>query len=160
MTKRLSKFEKDDWLDDSVASFRKKIKTENDYILERTEKIRPKKHKEIDITKHEVQKFLLILQLLVEKAQEKEIDNCDESDGATDIIFTIVKELVLLIANNSKELKIPKFLNKALKLLKAIFDGAKSEETTGGCSVEEEPEEHSSETSGEGPSGCSETAEE
>ena len=160
MTKRLSKFEKDDWINDSVASLRKKIKIENDYILERTEKIRNKKPKEIDITKHEVQKFLLILQLLLDKAQEKEINNCDESDGAGDIVLTIVKELFFIIANNSKELKIPKFLSKALKILKSIFDNAKSEDATRECSAEEELEEPSGEANSDGQSGCSETPEE
>ena len=162
MPKRLSKPENNDRADDYIASLRKKLKTENDFILERTTKGCAKKIKEIevDLTQHEVSKFLVIFHTLLETAENDDINSSDECDGSADIIFAIVKEILCLIAKNSNDLKIPNFLSRTIKVIKTIFDGAKSKATTTGCPMEKESEEPSSEASSSSPSGSPETASE
>ena len=160
MPKRLSKPQNNDWFNDSITSLRKKIKIENATILERTAKSGASKIGEIDLTEHEINKFLLIFHMLLETAENNEVKNTDECDGSADIIFTIVKEILCLIAKNSTDLKLPNFLHRTLKVIKTIFDGTKSKAAAKGGSMEKEPEEPSSEAGSSSPSGSSETASE
>ena len=159
MPKRLSKPQNNDWFNDSITSLRKKIKIENATILERTAKSGASKIGEIDLTEHEINKFLLIFHTLLETAENNEVKNTDECDGSADIIFTIVKEILCLIAKNSTDLKLPNFLHKTLKVIKTIFDGAKSKAAARGSPMEES-EEPSSEASSSSPGGSPETASE
>ena len=160
MPKRLSKPQNNDRINDNIASLRKKLKIENDFILERTAKGSTKKIEEIDLTQHEVNKFLVIFHTLLEKAENNDINNTDECDGSADIIFTIVKEILCLIAKNSNDLKIPNFLSRTLKVIKTIFDGTKSQATAARCAMEKESKEPSSEASSSSPGGSSETTSE
>ena len=160
MPKRLSKPQNNDWFNDSITSLRKKIKIENNTILERTAESSTSKIGEINLTEHELKKFLVIFHALIETAENNEVTNADECDGSADIIFTIVREILCLIAKNSTDLKLPNFLQKTLKVIKSIFDGAKSKAAAARCSMEKEPEEPSSEASSSSPSGSAETAEE
>ena len=159
MPKRLSKPQNNDWFNDSITSLRKKIKIENATILERTAKSGASKIGEIDLTEHEINKFLLIFHTLLETAENNEVKNTDECDGSADIIFTIVKEILCLIAKNSTDLKLPN-LHKTLKVIKTIFDGAKSKAAARGSPMEKESEEPSSEASSSSPGGSPETASE
>ena len=160
MPKRLSKPQNNDWFNDSLTTLRKKIKTENDFILERTAKSGATKIGEIDLTEHELNKFLLIFHTLLETAENNEVNNSDECDGSADIIFTIVKEILCLIAKNSNDLKLPNFLQKTLRVIKSIFDGTKSKAAAKGSPMEKESEEPSSEASSSSPGGSAETASE
>ena len=160
MPKRLSKPQNNDWFNDSITSLRKKIKIENNTILERTAESSASKIGEINLTEHELKKFLVIFHTLIETAENNEVTNADECDGSADIIFSIVKEILCLIAKNSTDLKLPNFLQKTLKVIKSIFDGAKSKAAATRSSMEKEPEEPSSEASSSSPSGGPETAEE
>ena len=160
MPKRLSKPQNNDWFNDSITSLRKKIKIENATILERTAKSGASKIGEIDLTEHEINKFLLIFHTLLETAENNEVKNTDECDGSADIIFTIVKEILCLIAKNSTDLKLPNFLHKTLKVIKTIFDGTKSKAAARGSPMEKESEEPSSEASSSSPGGSPETASE
>ena len=162
MPKRLSKPQNNDRINDNIASLRKKLKIENDFILERTGKGSTKKIEEIDLTQHEVSKFLVIFHTLLEKAENNDaenndINNTDECDGSADIIFTIVKEILCLIAKNSNDLKIPNFLSRTLKVIKTIFDGTKSQAAAARCTMEKESEEPSSEASSSSSGGSAET---
>ena len=71
--------------DDSENQLRKKIKLENQKILEKIKEI----NEDIDISEHEVHKFLLIFHTLVETINSKEAQ--EETDGfVTDAILQIV----------------------------------------------------------------------
>ena len=73
--------------DDSENQLRKKIKLENQKILEKIKEI----NEDIDISEHEAHKFLLIFHILVETINSQESQ--EETDGiATDTILQIVNK--------------------------------------------------------------------
>ena len=95
------------------SELRKKIKLENEIILD--------KIKEIDISEHEVEKFLLIFHLLMETVNSEE--SLDNTDGiVSDTIRKIVLKISELLKNNIDSLKIPKIFKIALKKIKALFN--------------------------------------
>ena len=99
--------------DDSENQLRKKIKLENQKILEKIKEI----NEDIDISKHEVHKFLLIFNTLVETINSEEEQ--EETDGfATDAILQIVNIIAGLLKNNTD---IPSVLKSALKKLKVCL---------------------------------------
>ena len=108
--------------DNSNEQLRKKIKLLNDNIIERIKEI----DDEIDINKHEVNRFLLIFHSLFEKVTSEE--TFEETDG-------ILKDTIL---NNIDSLKLPAILKTALKKLKNLFVGVK--EAKSGESEWREPE--------------------
>ena len=123
-------FNDNDWFDDSSADFRKKIEIEHDCILRKTKKIK----KEIDLTEHEINKFLLIFDSLFniisetnEKFTEKFTEK-EEIDGVVDdIIIKIALKIADLIKQNVDSLPLPNILKNVLKFLKELFKNKKTE---------------------------------
>ena len=96
--------------DDSGDQFRKKIKSENQKIVEKIRKI----DKNIDISEHEVHKFLLIFHILAETINSQE--SHEETDGfVTDAIVQIVNIIAGLLKNYIDTLNLPTILKSALK---------------------------------------------
>ena len=81
--------------DDSENQLRKKIKLENQKILDKIKEI----EEDIDISEHEVHKFLLIFHTLVETVNSEQPQ--EETDGSvTDAILQIVNKIAGLLRNN------------------------------------------------------------
>ena len=100
---------------DSENQLRKKIKLENQKILDKIKKM----EEDIDISEHEVHKFLLIFHTLVETINSEQPQG--ETDGfVTDAIRQIVITIAGLLRNNIDTLNIPAVLS-ALKKLKSLF---------------------------------------
>ena len=78
------------------------------------------KHPEIDIDDHEIQKLLLIFNLLVE-AELNEENAEDREDGIPNILTTIATRLLELLSNNIDSLKLPKIIKDALRKLKSFI---------------------------------------
>ena len=98
------------------TSFEKKIKLENQKILDKIKEI----EEDIDISEHEVHKFLLIFHTLVETVNSEQPQ--EETDGfVTDAILQIVNTIAGLLRNNIDSLNIPAVLKSALKKLKSLF---------------------------------------
>ena len=99
--------------DDSENQLRKKIKLENQKIVERIKKI----DENVDINEHEVHKFLLIFHILAETTNSQE--SHEETDGlVTDTIVQIVNIIAGLLKNNIDNLNLPAVLKSALKKIK------------------------------------------
>ena len=73
------------------------------------------KHSEIDINDHEIQKFLLIFNLLIEAESDKISNGKDAEDGIPDILITIAAKLLQLLHINVDTLKLPDIIKSALK---------------------------------------------
>ena len=96
--------------DDSENQLRKKIKLENQKIVEKIKEI----DENIDISEHEVHKFLLIFHILAETINSQE--SHEETEGfVTDAIVQIVNIIAGLLKNNIDNLHIPAVLKSALK---------------------------------------------
>ena len=138
--------------DDSEDQLRKKIKLENQKILDKIKEM----EEDIDISEHEVHKFLLIFHTLVETIYSDQPQ--EETDGfVTDTILEIVNVLAGLLKNNIDSLNMPAVLKSALTKLKSLFisQTKDSEEGKTGNSELENAENKSetqetSETSGNG----------
>ena len=130
-------------INNEVESFevlRKRIKSEHDFIISKSKQI----NKNIDLTEHEVYKFLIILHTLIESADFAD-EITEETDGVvTDIIIKIVLKIAELLKQNIDTLPLPNILKQALKTIKEIFNGKKQTEESGRGSVEEELKEPSS----------------
>ena len=128
--------------DDSENQLRKKIKLENQKILEKIKEI----NKDIDISEHEVHNFLLIFHILVETINSEEAQ--EETDGfVTEAILQMVNIIAGLLKNNIVSLNIPSVLKGALKKLKSLFI-PQTKDTEEDKMGEEKPEngENSNET--------------
>ena len=136
---------KNDRTNDTSAILRKKIKTEHDFILSRARRI----NESIDLTDHEVNKFLIIFHTLLDTVDlSSEISEVEETDGiVTDIILKIVLKITELIRQNIDSLPLPKILKDALKVIKELFNGKKSMQDSRGGSVETELKECTSTSS-------------
>ena len=78
-------------------------------------------NEEIDISEHEVEKFLLIFHLLMETVNSEE--SLDNNDGiVSDTILKIVLKISQLLKNNIDWLKIPEIFKIALKKIKSLFN--------------------------------------
>ena len=105
-----------DNLDDG-ASLAKKIKLEHKLISDKIYK----NHPDIDISEHEIHKFLLIFSLLLDTSLNKdEIDSTDAEDGIQDIIVMVGKTLLKLLKGNIESLNLPEVIKSALKKLKSF----------------------------------------
>ena len=72
--------------DDEEDQLRKKIKLENENIVSKIKEI----HQKIDISEHEVQKFLLMFHTLMQTVNSEQEQ--EETDGVvTDAILQIIK---------------------------------------------------------------------
>ena len=104
------KSESDFSYDDSENELRKKIKLETDLIIDKIQDI----EQEIDISKHEVHKFLLIFHTLVQAINSEEPQ--EQTDRfIADTILQIVNVIAGLLKNNIDNLNIPAVLKSALK---------------------------------------------
>ena len=119
---------------DSENQLRKKIKLENQKILDKIKKI----GEDIDISGHEVHKFLLIFYALVETVNSEQPQ--EETDGfVIDAILQIVATIAGLLINNIDNLNIPAVLKSALKKLKSLFI-TQTKDTEEGKTGKAEPE--------------------
>ena len=141
--------------DDSEDQLRKKIKLENEKIIENIKEI----NEDIDISKHEVYKFLLIFHTPVEIVNSQE--TLEKTDGfLTNTILQIVNVIAGLLKDNMDSLNIPPVLKRALKKLKSLFIAQtrlKDEGKTG--KTEPENAKHSNETEEAGEASKDETKE-
>ena len=119
--------------DDSENQLRKKMKLENQKILVKIKEI----NKDIDISKYEVHKFLLIFHTPVETINSEQPQ--EETDGfATDKILQIVNIIAGLLKNDMVSLNIPGVLKIPLKKLKGLFI-PQTKDTEEGNTGEAEP---------------------
>ena len=97
-------------LSDEESQLRKKIKPENEMILDKIKDI----DEDININQHEVEKFLLIFHSLMQTVNSEE--GLEKLDGAvTDAILQIILKTNEILKNNIDSLKFPEFLKLALK---------------------------------------------
>ena len=74
------------------------------------------KHPEIDIDDHEIQKFLLIFNIIIEAESCKSSNAPEDSEyGTPDILITIASKLLQLLHNNIDSLNLPDTIKGALK---------------------------------------------
>ena len=125
---------------ESFEALRKRIKSEHDFIISKSKQI----NKNIDLTEHEVNKFLIIFHTLIESADFTDEITEETDDVVTDIIIKIVIKIADLIKQNIDTLPLPNILKQALKTIKEIFNGKKPSEDSERGSVEEELKERSS----------------
>ena len=103
-------------ISENETDFSKKIKLDHKLISVTISN----KHPEIDIDDHEIQKFLLIFNLLLEAELNKE--NVEDSeDRMPDILITIATKLLELLHNNIDSLKLPKIIKDALRKSKSFI---------------------------------------
>ena len=133
---------KNDRTNDNRTVLRKKIKLEHDFILSKAKKI----NESIDLTDHEVNKFLIIFHTLLDTVDlSSEISEVEETDGiVTDIILKIVLKITDLIRQNIDSLPLPKILKDALKVIRELFNGKKLTQDSRGGSMEMELKEYTS----------------
>ena len=136
---------KNDRTNDTSAILRKKIKTEHDFILSKAKRI----NESIDLTDHEVNKFLIIFHTLLDTVDlSSETSELEETgDIVTDIILKIVLKITELIRQNIDSLPLPKILKDSLKIIKELLNGKKSTQDSRGGSMETELKECASSTS-------------
>ena len=109
--------------DEDESQLRKKIKLENDIIIDKIKE----HYEDIDISEHEVQKFLLIFHTLMETVNSEE--SLEETDGVnTDTFVLIISKSSDLLRENIDSLKLPAILKSALKKSKNLFNVEKTKE--------------------------------
>ena len=127
--------------DEHESQFRKKIKLENNIIIDKIKE----HYKDIDISEHEVHKFLLIFHTSMEAINSEE--NLEETDGViTDTFVLIISKLSDLLRQNIDSLKLPAILKNVLKKIKNLFNVKKTKEDAQRTTETQT----SSETSGDG----------
>ena len=100
----------------SDYQLRKRTKLEHEKILSKIKET----NEEIDISEHEVYKFLLIFHTLVETVNSAEtLEETDEF--VTDAILQIVNLIANLLKNNIDSLAIPAVRKSTLSKLKSLF---------------------------------------
>ena len=110
--------------DNSNEQLRKKIKLQNQKIIEKVKEI----NEDIDINEHEVHKFLLIFHSLFEIVTSEQA--IEETDGfLNDAILAVVNIIAGLLKNNIESLQLPAILKTAFKKLKNLFTKIKTEES-------------------------------
>ena len=98
------------------TSLEKKVKLEIAMILDKVVEM----DKEIDISEHEMHKFLLIFHTLAESVNSDQPQ--EQTDGfVTDTILQIVKVIAGLLKNNIDSLNIPAVLRNTLKIQKVCL---------------------------------------
>ena len=109
--------------DKDEGQLRKKIKLENDIIIDKIKEY----YKNIDRSEHEVHKFLLIFHTLMEAINSEE--NLEETDIViTDTFALIISKFSDLLRQNIDSLKLPALLKGALKKIKNLFNIEKAKE--------------------------------
>ena len=107
---------------ETAETISKKIKLEQNLIPESISKNYP----DIDINDHEVNKFLLIFNLLLETSLKEErlleVKTHDSEDGPNeDTIILVVTKLISILKGNVESLKLPKIIKVGLKKLKTYL---------------------------------------
>ena len=114
--------------DDEEDQLRKKIKLENEKIVSKIKEI----DQGIDISEHEVQKFLLIFHTLMQTVNSEQEQ--EETDGVvTDAILQIVIKITELLKNNIDSLNLPTVLKNVLKKIKFVYSANKRAGGSGEC---------------------------
>ena len=107
--------------EDTVEELSKKIKVEQKLISDNI----TKNYSDIDITEHEIKKFVLIFHLLLMTSlnddELTELKALDTEDGVQDTISLIFTKLLSHLKGNIETLKFPKLINIGLKKLKSIL---------------------------------------
>ena len=112
--------------DDFENQIRKKIQLKHEKIIS---KIR-ETNEEIDISEHEVYKFLLIFHTLIETVNSVETE--EETDGlVADAILQIVNLIVGLLNSNIDNSTVPEVLKSVLKKMKSLFIPQKKDREEG-----------------------------
>ena len=105
--------------DASENQLRKKIKLGNHKIPDKIKEI----EEDINISEHEVHKFLLIFRTLIETINSEQPQ--EETDGfVSDAILQIVNTIAGLLRNNIGSRNIPAVLKSALKKIKELVYSA------------------------------------
>ena len=100
--------------DEDESQVRKKIRFENDIVIDKIKE----RYEDIDISEHEVQKFLLIRSLMEAINSE---ENLEEADGVvTDTFALIISKLIDPLKQDIDSLKLPAILRSALKKIKNV----------------------------------------
>ena len=107
--------------EDTVEGLSKKIKVEQKLNSDNI----TKNHPDIDITEHEIKKFVLIFHLLLMTSlnddELTELKALDTEDGVQDTILLIVMKVLSLLKGNIETLKFPKLIKIGLKKLESIL---------------------------------------
>ena len=102
--------------DNSDIILKKEIKLEHVKMISKTKET----NEEIDISEHEVYKFLLIFHTLIETVNSVETE--EETDGlVADAILQIVNLIAGLLKSNIDNLTVPVVLKSVFKKLKSLF---------------------------------------
>ena len=100
--------------EDTVERLSKKIKVEQKLISDNITKNYP----DIDITEHEIKKFVLIFYLLLMTSSNDdeltELKALDTEDGVQDTILLILTKLLNHLKGNIETLKLPKLIKTGL----------------------------------------------
>ena len=108
--------------DKDESQLRKKIKLENNIIIDKIKE----HYEDIDISEHEVQKFLLIFHTLMETVNSEE--SLEETDGVNTDTFVLIISKLSDLRENIDSLKLPAILKSALKKIKNLFNVEKTKE--------------------------------
>ena len=102
--------------DDEENQLRKKIKLKNEKIISKIKE----SDQDIDNSKCEVHKFLLLFHTLIEIVNSEQ--DQEETDGVvTEAILQIVIKISELLKKNIDPLNLPTVLKNALKKIKSLF---------------------------------------
>ena len=96
----------------SSEVLQKKKKVEEKLISDIIEE----RYSHLDITEHEIHKFILIFNTILETSFDQEnLEEIDSEDGITDTILLVIKAVFNLINSNIEDLDLPTKIKSALK---------------------------------------------
>lgn len=120
--------------DNEVMDFFKKVKVEQESIS----LIIKKKHPEIDIEEHKINKFLTIFNAVLESNLEGlKAENLDSEDGFTDIIKIVIVTVLELISKNIETLDLTRKIKNGLEKLKRFINKHGKNRTSSQTTVSE-----------------------
>ena len=122
--------------DNSDFILKKKIKLEHEKIISKIKET----NKEIDISEHEVCKFLLIFNNPIETVNSVETEEGQTDGIISDTILQIVNLIAGLLKSNIDNLTVPEILKVDLKKLKSLFIPKKEDIEVGKPEKAGEPE--------------------
>ena len=120
--------------DNEVMDFFKKVKVEQESIS----LIIKKKHPEIDIEEHKINKFLTIFNAVLESNLEGlKAENLGSEDGFTDIIKIVIVTVLELISKNIETLDLTRKIKNGLEKLKRFINKHGENRTSSQTTVSE-----------------------
>ena len=120
--------------DHEVMDFFKKVKVEQESIS----LIIKKKHPEIDIEEHKINKFLTIFNAVLESNLEGlKAENLGSEDGFTDIIKIVIVTVLELISKNIETLDLTRKIKNGLEKLKRFINKHGENRTSSQTTVSE-----------------------